>query len=151
MTAFTQPSSSDYFLTVGFTCLIACAASVGCRPANTGPPRFSIEGTVTFRGEPVPMGRITFEPDSSAGNRGPVGMSDITVGRFASGQRFGSVGGPHLVRIEGFELPGSEGLRPDESPKPLFQEYSTKVDLPRAPAVHDFAIPDEHTGKKGNR
>lgn len=97
------------------------------------------------------MGRITFEPDSSVGNRGPVGMADITAGRFASGQRFGSVGGPHLVRIEGFEIPGPEGLRPDESPRPLFQEYSTKVDLPRAPAVHDFAIPDEHTGKKGNR
>jgi hypothetical protein len=47
---------------------------------------------------------------------------------------------PHLVVIEGFESPGPQGLGPDESPKPLFREYRTKVDLPRHASTQNFEV-----------
>lgn len=124
---------------------VLCAAVTlvaigGCGPGGKGPKRYGVEGTVTFGGEPVPMGRIVFEPDPAAGNRGPVGMADIEAGRYATDRRFGAVGGPHVVVIEGFESPGPQGLGPDESPKPLFRPYRTKVDLPRQASTQNFEV-----------
>jgi len=119
---------------------VALVAIIGCGPGTKGPVRYGVEGMVTFRGDPVPTGRIVFEPDPAAGNRGPVGMADIEAGRYATDRRFGAVGGPHLVVIEGFESPGPQGLRPDESPRQLFREYRTKVDLPRHASTQNFEV-----------
>jgi hypothetical protein len=129
----------------------ALAVVIGCGSPATGPQRFTVDGSVTFGGQPVPMGRIVFEPDSAAGNNGPVGMADIKDGRYASGLRFGAVGGPHEVVIEGFESPGPDGLGPDESPRPLFREYRTKIDLPKAASIHDFDVPEQSDARRSKR
>jgi hypothetical protein len=140
--------SAALLLTLSAPLLVALVTASGCDRVAEGPQRFVVEGTVTFRGEPVPMGRILFEPDSAAGNRGPVGMADIKAGRYSTGLRFGAVGGPHFVRIEGFRVPGSEGFRDDAAPQPLFREYSTEIELPQKASTQDFAVPEQKAAKK---
>jgi hypothetical protein len=46
----------------------------GCGP--DGPSRYSISGSVTFQGKPVPVGFIKFEPDTAKSNAGPVAKRD---------------------------------------------------------------------------
>lgn len=111
----------------------------GCRPAAKGPARYAVSGRITFGGDPIPVGTIAFEPDASAGNNGPAGYGDIKDGKYVTQGRFGAVSGPHLVRIEGFDPP--DPANPDASPRPLFREYVTKVDLPPKASTLDFDVP----------
>lgn len=122
--------------------------ALGCTPAAKGPTRYSIKGSVAFRDQPVPMGRIVFEPDAKAGKDGPPAVAEILNGRYETGLRFGGVGGPHVVIIEGFESPGPGGLGPDETAKPLFPEYRTTVELPREGSTQNFDVPERHGLKK---
>jgi len=101
---------------------------------------YNVSGTVTFQGKPVPVGHIVFEPDASAGNSGPASYAQIKYGRYDTrgSDGRGSVGGPHLVRIEGRDgIPRGELL----NGLPLFREYNTKVDLPKADAKQNFEVP----------
>ncbi len=119
------------------TCLM-----IGCG-GHDGPERFSVSGTVTFHGKPVPAGYVYFTPDASRGNKGPQGYAEINNGRYttaASGK--GTVGGPHKVRISGFDgipVQGHEQML--EKGRPLFTEYETTVDLPKESTAKDFAVP----------
>jgi hypothetical protein len=36
--------------------------ALGCGPTAQGPARYSIKGSVAFRNQPVPLGRIVFTP-----------------------------------------------------------------------------------------
>lgn len=112
----------------------------GC--GKSGPERYRMHGTVTHGGRPVSMGRIIFEPDPSQGNRGPQGFAPIENGRYDTAAPFcqGAVGGPTIVRIEGFEVIAQEedvttgGRR-------LFDTYETRIDLPRETTHYDFDVP----------
>jgi hypothetical protein len=112
----------------------ALAMVVGCSK-QSGPPRYTVSGTVTFRGEPVPVGTIAFEPDASQGNRGPAGYADIVNGRFQT--HLGAVGGPHIVRINGASGPMIDETQ-DTS---LFSDYRTTCDLPQQSTTIDFDVP----------
>ena len=118
---------------------LLCAAAAGCGPR--GPERFRVSGTVTHAGEPVRLGRVIFEPDVSRGNAGPQGFAPIENGRFdtASPHCKGTVGGPMLVRIDGFEMTGGEDAA--ASGRLLFPSYEEVIDLPRAAVVRDFVVP----------
>lgn len=119
----------------------------GCSRVTKGPPRHTVQGRVTFRGEPVPVGRISFEPDTAAGIDGPPGVAEIVNGRYETDRRFGAITGRHVVRIEGYEAPGPEPLGPDDALKPLFREYQTTVELPAEPSTQDFDVPEQRSGK----
>lgn len=119
--------------------VVAALGMVGCSPAAKGPVRHAISGAITFGGDPVPVGTIAFEPDAAAGNTGPAGYGDIKNGKYVTQGRFGAVGGPHIVRIEGFDPP--DPADPNASPRPLFREYTTKIDLPRESSKQDFDVP----------
>jgi len=118
--------------------LAACLAVVGgCRPG--GVTRYDVSGTVTFAGEPVRVGTITFVP--TKGNTGPGGSAAIRDGRFdtATGQR-GPTGGPHTAVITGFDGKVVPGLEVQEGVM-LFNEYRVEVDLPKQAVVRDFEVP----------
>jgi hypothetical protein len=126
---------------------VAVALSIlGCRPAAKGAARHAVSGRITFGGDPVPVGTIAFEPDASAGNNGPAGYGDIKDGKYVTQGRFGAVGGPHIVRIEGFDPPDPANI--DAAPRPLFREYTTKIDLPRARSTQDFDVPKKPSPAK---
>jgi hypothetical protein len=104
-----------------------------------GEKSYHLSGTVSFQGKPVPAGHIVFEPDASAGNSGPAAFAKIKDGhydtRILDGR--GTVGGPHLVLIHGRDgIPRGELL----NGLPLFRDYNTKVDLPKANGKQDFEV-----------
>ncbi len=71
-------------------------ALVGC--SKGGVPRVTVSGKVTFRGQAVPIGLVSFTPDAKKGNRGPQGVARIVDGTYTTkdGGK-GSVLGPQLV------------------------------------------------------
>ncbi len=115
-------------------------AGTGC--GQRGPERYRVHGSVTYAGQPVPLGRIVFEPDLDRGNRGPQGFAPIENGRFDTAAKFcqGTVGGAMIVRIEGFEMiKGSEDAT--TAGRQLFETYETRIDLPRQSVTRDFNVP----------
>lgn len=115
-------------------------ACIGC--SQRGPERFRVHGTVTYAGAPVPIGRIVFEPDLARGNRGPQGFAPIENGKFDTAAKFcqGVVGGPTIVRIDGFEmLAGGEDAT--IAGRQLFKAYETRIDLPLTASPLDFEVP----------
>jgi hypothetical protein len=131
--------------------LLACAAAAGCGGDGT----YRVSGKVTFKGQPVPAGKIYFMPDGSKGNTGPTGYADIKDGQYdtsATGGR-GAGKGPMIVAIEGFDpsTPGKaeKGDTSGEATvKTLFPRYETTTDLPGEAATKDFDVPaDAGSGK----
>lgn len=128
-------------------CLAALSAVVGpmvfCAGCgDRGPERFRVQGAVTSAGTPVPMGRIVFEPDASRGNRGPQGFAPIENGRFDTAAKHcqGAVGGPTIVRIDGFTM--AKGAADAASAgRQLFPTHEIRIELPPAASTHDFDVP----------
>jgi len=113
---------------------LALLAANGCGRVE-GPERHSIRGTVTFKGEPVPLGQIAFEPDTSEGNQGPGGYADIVAGRYVT--HMGAVSGPHRVRIS-----GQSGPVVDETQDvTLFTDYVTTADIDAKQPEINFEVP----------
>lgn len=114
----------------------------GCGSTPEGPPRFQVSGSVTYDGKPVPKGFITFEPDSAAGNKGPGGGAPIVNGKYKTYADKGVVGGPHLVKIVGYDGVSAsvEGEQLADG-KPLFSTYETKFDFPKQNGTRDFTVP----------
>ena len=118
----------------------------GCGSSDSS--RFDLSGTVTYDGKPVPVGYMVFASDSAAGNAGPGAQADIRDGKFSTPTGRGTIGGPHVVSIFGFDGKPYQMAEDGEAPpminpmgKPLFETVTMKVDLPEETAVHDFAIP----------
>jgi hypothetical protein len=127
------PSSAPWAPLVLFGLAVVLA---GC--GDSGGSRQRVSGQVTFDGRPVPAGQIMFEPDTSAGNKGPMGSAEITNGQYdTQAAGIGTVGGPHLVRITGLEGKPTDNA----AVRPLFNTYETKVDLGQGPATKDFDVP----------
>lgn len=111
----------------------------GCGGGNDGPNRFDISGKATFNGQPIAVGKIIFEPDAAKGNNGPQGFADIVNGEFDTKKTGkGTVGGPHTIRIQGYDGQALEG-RPQG--KHLFLEWPTSTDLPKETTTKDFDVP----------
>jgi hypothetical protein len=123
---------------VTVSCLLMVLLAAGCGPR--GLARYSLEGTVTFDGKPVPGGQVILEPDSGADNRGPGAYCDITDGRFTTPPGRGHVGGPHRLRIMGFVFT-TDTSTGDRMGRPLFPPYDMRLDLPRANARQDVIVP----------
>lgn len=131
--------------------LIACAAAAGCGGDST----HRVSGTVTFKGQPVPAGKIYFMPDGLKGNSGPTGYATIRDGKYdtsAEGGR-GAGKGPMIVAIEGSD-PSAEGKKEkgdtsgEVTIKTLFPRYETATDLPGSDTEKNFDVPaDAGSGK----
>jgi hypothetical protein len=120
-------------------CLLSVAVFLGCSSSDV--TRFDVSGTVTFDGQPVPAGTISFQP--AAGNEGPGGSAEIKDGKFDTAQGGKApTGGPHRVVISGYD----GNADPDnELPlgKTLFEQYETQVDLPKEDTTEDFEVPPQ--------
>ena len=115
----------------------------GCGGAKD-PPRFDISGKVTYGGAPVPRGLAIFAPDKVKDNDGPWASAAIVDGNYKTLPGKGTIGGPHVVTIDGFDgIPSKEKVprRRDAMGKHLFR-VQLNVNLPREAATHDFVIPE---------
>ena len=64
--------------------LVAAGLVAGC--AKSEERLYTVSGTVTFNGKPVPMGLVFFDPDTSKGNSGRQGFANIQGGKFTTAQ-----------------------------------------------------------------
>jgi len=114
---------------------------LGC-DRNTGPARYELTGKVTYAGQPVPAGYIIFAPDTSTGNDGPGASVEIKEGAYRVPQADGTVGGPHIVTINGFDgVSFGKGLTINPMGLPIFTDVQISVDLPKESSTHDFVVP----------
>jgi hypothetical protein len=116
--------------------LIALAA--GCTPM---PEPAQLSGMVTFKGEPVPAGWISFTPDVAAGNDGPVKVLQINNGAYDSskGSEPGLKPGPYFIKIAGFD-----GVRIPlyGQGKQIFNPVDETFTVPAGSSTKDFEIPE---------
>jgi hypothetical protein len=121
----------------GIGLAVALAVLAGC--GQSGPTYFHVSGTVTFGGQPVPKGTVTFEPDAAKGVRGQMGYADLVGGKFdtrAAGK--GVLGGAYVIRILGYD-----GKAAYEAPygNGIFPEYTINRDLPKEDSTLTIDVP----------
>ena len=115
--------------------LAACLILAGCGPS--GPKRYQVTGAVHFREQPVPTGRILFEPNRDAGGDGPRATATIDNGRYQTAPGQGAAAGPYIATIYGFDgVADIHGGAPDGAV--LFSPHSEKVDFPAEPSTQNF-------------
>ena len=128
--------------------LAACGATEepGDEEAQVVPigGRYEVTGEATYAGKPIPAGQIVFESQNGADEPGVMGMAAIKNGQYRSLPEKGPASGPQIVRIAGFE--GHENAPPEilevyPQGKPVFQEYTTKIELPKENTSMDFDVP----------
>jgi hypothetical protein len=119
------------------------ATVAGC---DRGPERFPLSGTVTYDGKPIPQGFVYFTPLAEKGNAGPEGSGSIANGGYATDPHFGSIGGPHLVRIVGYDGNADPPMWPLGQP---LVKYAVEVDLPRDRATMNFDVPKQRSQAPG--
>lgn len=133
----------------GASMLMVLALLPGCS-GNSGPQRYDVSGSVTFDGKPVPKGFVTFYPDTEAGNRGPGGGAEIRDGVYQTADGKGVVGGPHRIRIIGFDgMARTESGEELADGASLFTPYETTIDFPTEDTVQNFEIPDNAVSASG--
>jgi hypothetical protein len=116
-------------------------AATGCGPS--GPKLVPLSGFVTFKGEPVPAGYITFTPPSGGGM---VRSIRITNGKYDTAEMGGEKGvhpGPNAVRITGFN--GKKEKFYGDG-KQIFNPVDEQYTVPDAGGTKDFTVP-ESAGK----
>lgn len=122
-------------------CGVACAAALGCG----GGSGTRVSGKVTFKGAPVPAGKVYFIPDAAKGNKGATGYADIKDGSFDTSLP-GGLGAPTgavIVALEGVD-PSAKDKKasPDVTAKLLFARYEFPFDVPKGgPITKDIDVP----------
>ncbi|QDU07683.1 hypothetical protein [Gimesia aquarii] len=118
-----------------FGFLIFLCALIGCGGSNSGLTKYDYSGTVTFNGKPIPIGYISFEPDSLPG---PGSMAKIIEGRYETPAGKGLLGGPYKILISGFE--GSSNPEALGDGAPIFVDYHLIMTLPEKSTTQNFEI-----------
>ena len=122
---------------LGGAAVLALAA--GC---SSEPPMAQLSGRVTFKGQPVPAGWISFTPESG---KGSVRVCQIRDGGYDSSKEGqpGIYPGKNLVKIGGFD--GKKIPRWGQG-KQIFNPVDMTLDVPAGTQTKDFEIP-ESAGK----
>lgn len=110
----------------------ACIVLAGCGDDGG---RQNISGKITFAGEPIPFGKISFRPDHKRGGTGPAGFATVMNGEYStksSGK--GAIAGPVEVIIEGLVSDAPMAT-------PLFMPYKTTSDIEKGVKQLDFDVP----------
>lgn len=106
--------------------LVVCASIApllftGCGKGK-GPERFEVSGKVTYNGEPIADGDITFQPVE--GTNAPTASGTIKNGLYKLEGDFGVAAGTYEVRVNSYRasapgdkmLPGGDLDKPPETP-----------------------------------
>ncbi len=119
------------------------AFSSGC---TKQPKLAQISGTVTFKGQPVPAGYVSFTPDVASGNSGPLHVFQIKDGVFDSsldtspGQVSGLPPGHYFIRIAGFD---GKKIPFFGQGKQIFNEVTDlEHTVPEGVSTKDFVVPE---------
>jgi hypothetical protein len=118
--------------------VVLIVSLAGC--GKDGPERYRMSGTVTFEGQPVVSGTISFEPAEKGTGGGYAHIMNGTYDTELDGR--GHLGGPHSVQIAGFGEP-KESDHPDDDvvAVPMFDPISFTEDLPTESTTRNFELP----------
>jgi hypothetical protein len=122
-----------------FLTVLAALTICGC---SSQPKLSQLSGQVTFKGQPVPAGFISFTPDVASGNKGQVRVLHIKEGVYDSAkeEQPGLPPGPYFLRISGFD--GVVIPRFGQG-KQIFNEVSNiEFTVPEGATTKDFVIPE---------
>jgi hypothetical protein len=114
------------------------ALAVGC---SSQPKPAHLSGKVTFKGQPVPAGWISFTPDVAAGGLGQVKVYQIKEGVYDSSQEDQPdlLPGPYQIRIAGFD---GKKIPYFGQGKQIFNPVEDKYTVPDGTSTKDFVIPE---------
>lgn len=113
---------------------VALLLAAGCGGGKQ-PKLSQLAGRVTFKGQPVPAGYITFQCQS-----GPVKSARITNGAYdtATMPDPGVVPGPAVIRISGFNGQKEPYFHDG---KQIFNPYTVNDTIPDGTTTKDFEVP----------
>jgi hypothetical protein len=127
-------------------CLVAVAVlcSAGCSRAD----RWDLSGKVTYGGQPVTQGHITFDPIKPGAGGGFARIVDGVYDTRQQGRKH--PGGPHNVTVAAYR-----GLKnpnnPDSDVALLFPAYEVEVDVPTEESTMDFDVPADWAQSKSKQ
>lgn len=128
---------------LALTTLAVCLMVQGC--GRSGIDRNDLSGKITYKGQPVPFGTISFRPNRKKGGAGPSGFAQIVEGDYStSSSGKGAVSGPVIVMIEG--LVANKPMA-----AALFPTYKTEMDITGEIEELDFEVPEVAPSPKGRR
>jgi hypothetical protein len=118
--------------------LLAALALTGCG-SNNGLSLGRVQGKVTYKGEPLKFGTVSFVPDTSKGTGGPIAMGNIKDdGSYVlstSDAGDGAVVGHHKISVVGLDptpIPGEKAVpSPEESPLEVMKARAKGLHTPR--------------------
>jgi hypothetical protein len=119
--------------------LTAALALSGCGSDN-GLTLGRVQGKVTYKGEPLKYGTVSFVPDTTKGTTGPIAMGNIKDdGSYilsTSDAGDGAVVGHHKISVVGLDptpVPGEKPApSPEESPLEVMKARAKGLHKPRA-------------------
>src|SRR5271156_6808303 len=115
--------------------IAAVMALAGCGPGH-GMTLGRVQGKVTYKGEPVKYGTVSFVADTSKGTNGPIAMGNIKDdGSYVlstSDAGDGAVVGHHKISVVGLDPTPIPGEKPAPSP----EESPLEVMKARAKGLH---------------
>lgn len=119
---------------------LSCAAALGCG----GDGSVRVTGKVTFKGAPVPAGKVYFIPKDT----GATGFADIKNGTYDTGAQggHGAPAGPVTIAVEGFDPTTKDAKEKSEdvTAKVLFARHELTFDVPKgSAATKDIDVPAE--------
>jgi hypothetical protein len=129
-------------------CLLAfCFLLPGCsRPKYSGDKQYPLSGEVTFDGQPVDLGSISFIPQGKGRSSGGV----ITDGKYDVPEEKGANAGTYRVEIHWLKRTGKQ-LRDDQTgemyderrealPDKLHTNSTLTIEVPLPSNRHDFKL-----------
>ncbi len=125
--------------------VLACVVLLAGCGGEPEAERFDVKGTVTFDGQPVAYGTMTFIPKQ--GDRGGAsGNATIENGSFDTSKRGeGVIGGLHRVIVSGFDGKADPDAELPHG-QPLFADYETEQEFPAVGEVEvhevNFDVPN---------
>lgn len=111
---------------------------VGC---SNKPKMAQLSGKITFKGNPVPAGWISFTPDVAAGTNGQIRVMQIQEGVYDSntGDEPGIPPGSYMVKIAGFD---GKRVPMYGQGKQIFNPIEDKFVVPDGKSTKDWQVPD---------
>lgn len=117
--------------------LLLAGLTAGCGNSER---LYDVTGTVTWNGQPVPMGLVFFDPDAVQGGAGLQGYATIKDGKFTTAVegRGLAAAGKYGIRVLGYD-----GKPREELPfgQPLFDEHQESRELPAANSELTLTVP----------
>src|SRR5438067_12731326 len=114
---------------------VVLALAAGCGGGAKKLPVAMVSGKVTFKGQPVPAGFITFQAE-----QGPVKSAEIRDGVYDTSKSAdpGVIPGPTTIRITGFD---GKKLPYYPQGKQIFNPYELKDQVAAGATTRDFDVP----------